>query len=515
MCRISRLFALTVLLAAVAATPRIVAQTVVKLVPIVLQAAGSGGSEYSTELTLANRGTTTASVELDYTPATSLGASGGGSVSLSLAARHQVVIPDTVAWLRDHGLPIPSSGNQGGTLRTTFSGLSSDDAAWAGARTITPSGTGFAGLGYPGMDLRDLPPPFSGPQLVYGLRRTSSDRSNLALVNASASPITLHVTLVSGTGGHTFEISPDTALDPGQWVQFNRVLDLAGFENGWALVGPPDEGQGPFIAYGVINDNTTNDGSFVPFETINSGGGWPARLVPVLVESSVYQSELVLMNPTSGPAPVTLTYLESNSPGGGPGGRVTVTLPPTSQEIIPNAIDFLRRSGISLGPKGAATYAGSLRIESSPVPTFAEVRTAAPAGGAGPGEYGLSYPSLFPGHAATADSWVFGLQQNDRNRSNLAVVNFGDVGGALSLRIDVYDGGTGQLAGSTLVPPILAGAWKQIDAVLQPFGVANGYAHVVRLSGSDRFLAYGVINDGATPTSGGTNDGSYVAMANH
>lgn len=48
-----------------------------------------------------------------------------------------------------------------------------------------------------------------------------------------------------------------------------------------------------------------------------------------------------------------------------------------------------------------------------------------------------------------------------------------------------------------------------------PFGVSNGYARVVVLSGSPSFFAYGVVNDGASPASGATNDGSYVAPASY
>ncbi len=46
--------------------------------------------------------------------------------------------------------------------------------------------------------------------------------------------------------------------------------------------------------------------------------------------------------------------------------------------------------------------------------------------------------------------------------------------------------------------------------MLQAFGVANGYVHVVKLSGNDHFLVYGVVNDGGAPGEG-TSDGSYVA----
>src|SRR5271169_174681 len=64
-----------------------------RLVPIVLDVSGAGSSHYTTELTLSNRGTTPASVSLTYTPATSLGATGGGTATLALAAGRQLVEP--------------------------------------------------------------------------------------------------------------------------------------------------------------------------------------------------------------------------------------------------------------------------------------------------------------------------------------------------------------------------------------------------------------------------------------
>jgi hypothetical protein len=76
--------------------------------------------------------------------------------------------------------------------------------------------------------------------------------------------------------------------------------------------------------------------------------------------------------------------------------------------------------------------------------------------------------------------------------------------------VDVYDGNTGLLAGSTSAATLSPGGWTQVNAILQPFNVSNGYIHVVKLAGNSRFLAYGVVNDGAAPGQG-TSDGSYVA----
>ncbi|MEO6325577.1 MAG: hypothetical protein ABIT01_07160, partial [Thermoanaerobaculia bacterium] len=331
-----------------------------KLIPIVLDVGGAGGSRFSTELTLANRGSSAATLLLTYVPSSLFGTAGGGTVSETLGAGRQRVITDTLAYLRGKGLAIPSNGsNQGGTLRVAFSGLSSPTVAFAGARTSTPSGSGRAGLSYPGVRPEDA---VADTCTVFGLRENATDRSNLALVNASSSAsVTLRITLVQNDGGgaQVVDLSPDITLAPGQWTQISRVLAQANFTNGYAIV-TRLSGAGSFLAYGVFNDNFNNDGSFVPLTP--SGAAGEIQLLPVLVETSTFQSELVLSNPYTDTLSVKLAYVESISPSLGAGGTVTESLAPGQQKIIPNAIDYLRRKGAGVGPLGSAAYAGALQV---------------------------------------------------------------------------------------------------------------------------------------------------------
>ncbi len=492
--------------------------SVSRLVPIVLNVAGVGSARYSTELTLVNRGTLPATVQLAYTAATALAATGSGIVPMTLGPGRQVVIPDTLAYLVAQGLAIPTDGTgQGGTLLVTFTGLSSSTAAFASARTTTPSGSGHAGLSYAGARVDDLNVRGgvqTGTSWLFGLRENAADRTNLALVNASASSaVTLAVTLFDGSGTGRYRIYPDVSLGPGQWTQLSRVLNQPGFTTGYARIDLLS-GSGPYYDYAVFNDNVTSDGSFVP-----SGSGNPAAetlLLPVLVETSVYQSELVLTNSGAAPQTATLVYTESLAPALGSGGSVTVNLAAGEQRIIPSAIAFLRQQGVAIGPAGAASYAGSLSVQfqtaGAPSAGFAGARTSAPA--LGGGEYGVFYPAFGISEGASAEAWVFGLQETSSVRSNLAVDNMGNVGGALTFHLEVYDGDTGQLAGRSPDYPLAPHAWLQLNDVLQGYGVSNGFVRVVTTAGTDRFLAYGVVNDGATPTSGGTNDGSFLAFGN-
>ena len=147
-------------------------------VPIVISSSGLAGSFYTSELSLTNRGTTTATIRYTYTAAFG---GGGGSATDTLAAGRQITFTDAIAYLISIGLPIPASGNRGGVLRADFTGLSSPDAAAITVRTTTAVSGGRAGLSYsgdlPGPGRRRLPlrPP---SERVRPLERGASQRGS-------------------------------------------------------------------------------------------------------------------------------------------------------------------------------------------------------------------------------------------------------------------------------------------------------------------------------------------------
>ena len=475
--------------------------TVTRVIPIVLDVGES--PRFTSELTLSNRGSTTSTLALRYAAAPSLGASGSGTVSEILDPGRQLIVPDAIAYLREKGLPIPATGGQGGTLRVTFSNLSSDGAGFAGARTTTPSGNGRCGLAYPGTDVRKA---FEGPVAVFGLRQGASDRSNLAVVNAgAASPITVRVTVSPASGGKGVALA-DRILQPGEWYQYNAVLTAGPWTEGRATV-ERVSGTEPFLAYGVFNDQQTNDGSYVgavPVSSLASAVG-----VPTVVESSVFQSELVVASRSAKATSAYLHYVESLADPKGDTGWFEVALAPYEQKIVPNVIDTLRQAGAPIGPRGPIR-AGYLQVAFTSLeeetPGFAGARTSSPA--ATGGEYGVYYPgSAMAGTAR--DAWIFGLQQGAGARSNVAVSNAGIDGADIDVRLQLFDGTTGRMVSEEMLPTLRPREWYQRNSVLG--SVRNGYCRLTVVKGTDAFLAYGVINDGADATSG-TNDGSYVAM---
>ena len=52
-------------------------------------------------------------------------------------------------------------------------------------------------------------------------------------------------------------------LAPGQWTQFNQPLAAFGAASGYARI-EKTSGKSRFVAYGILNDAGTSDGSYIP-----------------------------------------------------------------------------------------------------------------------------------------------------------------------------------------------------------------------------------------------------------
>ena len=468
-------------------------------VPIVLDVAGENGAHFVSEITLGNRGTTDASVDVTFTAASALGSTGSGTFTTTVPAGRQLVFADALQWLRQNGLFIPP-GEQGGTLRLAYSGLSSGDAAFASVRTLAMLPGGRAGLAYPALSSSDT---LDAPAALYGLREDAPFRSNLALVNtgepATGGAVTLRVTVFSGAASDgRSTVLPDVTLGPGQWTQLNRVLASAGYANGWAKV-ERVSGTESFYAYAVVNDNVTGDGAFVA--PVPAGRVTDVLTLPVAVHTSAFTTELALTN--AGTSPIRLSFL------GFPADKDAI-LQPREQRFIADVLSYL----------GSSELAGPLEIFSSnggAAAFHASARTFSSA--AGGGTFGVAYPGITVADGALSEAWILGLKQDGVARSNLAFGNvappgaFPDTPPTLTLSVDFFDGETGVLAGSRPVSLVAASLdWLQLNSALSSFGIRNGYARVRAPSGNPRpFYVYGVVNDGAVPGQG-TGDGSYLAM---
>jgi subtilisin family serine protease len=487
------------------------------LVPVVLDVTGLGGARFVSELTLTNRGTTAARLEATYTAAKGMFplAGGSGMVIDSLSPGEQRVIPDAISWLRgSKGLPIPAGSGQAGTLRLVFTGLSLPEMVSARVRTTAASCNGAAGLSYPAWTAGET----STTNLqLFGLRSSAAERTNLAVVNAGTEgSVTLKVVLRAGDGQSTWEVPSSLLppLSPGEWRQVNDgdLLRAAGFADATALV-TRVAGTAPFGAYAVFNDNLSNDGSYVP--AVAGGSGGEALVLPVVVETTAFESELVLYNPAAVPVAASLTYVESLAAPKGTIGTVTVDLAPGQQKILSRILDTLRTLGLPLGPRGAASYAGTISVVftpsvGGPVSGLAGAKTAAAGTGAceGNGRFGLFYPAIPAGSGAAVEAFVDGLQQTATTRSNLALFNPSALN-AVTVQYEIWDGATGAKALTSASIDLSPLGWSQVHRVLLGSGVTEGYVRIRRTSAGGVFSAYGVLNDGSAPGER-TGDGSYV-----
>ena len=471
-------------------------------VPVILSSAGQNNSFFTSELTLTNRGTVAALLAYTYTAHRG---GGSGVANDILRPGEQRIIPNAIEYLRTRRVPIPGTGNRIGTLRVTLRNFSSSQVGVT-VRTTTTVPEGRAGLAYPA-----VPAEAGFDEAVYlcGLRQNQQDRSNVAFQNmgtAADGPITLRTTVFSGDPEDSRpRLLEDRTLQPGGFYQYSGLLgvlaSVGGNRQGYVKV-ERVEGTAPFYAYGVINDQANSDGSFVFPATASSLMGTTGQTLPVIVETGVFTSELMVTNFSEEPKTVTFRFRAEAVQTPDKTATIEWTFHPGQQVIVPNIVDMVRKLGAAgVGPAGQ-TFAGALFA------TVAEgdmsgiaigARTATPGGG---GQYGVYYNAVPYGGAFLEGAWVEALQQNEENRSNLALVNTGEVDDSPSVfQLDIYDGATGMLANTVTGLRVAAKGWRQINGILGSYapGTTQGYVRISKISGNNPFLAYGIINDGGAP----------------
>ena len=493
--------------------------TMTRFVPVVLSSGGKNNSFFTSELALTNRGSDAAMLNFTYTAEAG---AGSGTATDMLGPHQQRIAPDAIDYLSGLGIPMPEIANRVGTLRVGVSGSSEVGVV---VRTTTPTAVpeGRAGLAYLGIAEKEG----FHDEAVYlcGLRDTQGDRSNVAVQNmGSEGLITVRITAFSGNPADpSGQVVWEDRLGPGEFHQENTVLDGSGKADpmfgGYVRV-ERVEGMAPFYAYGVINDNANSDGSFVFPVSAGSLEGAMGQTLPALVEINQFSTELTLTNFSAEPKVLMFSAThdrieaEDNTAGFGP-----VPMLPGQQLIIPHALAYARQTlGLNV-PRGlvAPLIATADGGDLSGVVIGARVVAPADAQDPSQGQYGVFYTAVPRGQGFTGSAWVDGLQQNEENRSNLALVNTGEVDDSPSVfEFDVYDGETAMLVKTVTMADELqamvpARGFRQINGILRTHapGTKQGYVRIRKVSGANPFLAYGVVNDGGAPGER-TGDGAYI-----
>ena len=481
-------------------------------VPVILSSAGRNSSFFTSELTLTNRGNVPAQLTYSYT------AHRGGRSGVAhdfLRPGEQRIIPNVIDYLRNRRVPISGTGNRIGTLRVTPRQFSSSRVGGT-VRTTTMVPEGRAGVAYPAVSAEAG---FDEPVYLCGLRQNAQDRSNVAFQNLGTDadgPVTLRTTVFSGDPDDSRpRVLEDRVLQPGGFYQYSEllgVLDSAGGNGQGYVKVERVEGTAPFHAYGVINDQANSDGSFVFPAAESSLMGTTGQTLPVIVETGVFTTELMVTNFSDVAKTVAFRFRAEAVQTPDKTATVEWTFHPGQQVIVPNIVDMMRKLGAAgVGPAGrtlvGALFATVCEGDMSGIAIGA--RTAAPGGG---GQYGVFYNAVPYGEAFLESAWVEALQQNEENRSNLALVNTGEVDDSPSVfQLDIYDGATGMLANTLTGLTVAAKGWHQINGILGDYapGTTQGYVRISKISGKNPFLAYGIINDGGTPGQR-SGDGAYL-----
>ena len=473
-------------------------------VPVILSSAGQNQSFFTSELTLTNRGDRDA--KLDYSYRADRGG-GSGRASEVLGAGMQKIETDALTHLRGLGVPIPETGNRIGTLRVEVP-LGSEVEAVVRTTTMVPEGR--AGLAYLGVAEEEG---FEEAVYLCGLRQNSQDRSNVAIQNMGTSEegaITLKTTVYSGEAADASpRVLREVELEPGGFHQFSPVLgDVA---NGYVKV-ERVEGEAPFYAYGVINDQVNSDGSFIFPVTASSLEGRERQTLPVIVETSAFRSELTVTNFSEEPRTLDFQFVADGIEAAGNAAVFSMRLGAGQQEIIAEVVEELRRQGVAGLGATRGFYAGPLFVTAQGGDMSGIVIGARTGSQGGGGSYSVFYNAVPFGEAFRREAWVDGLQQNQENRSNLALVNTGEVDGSASVfHLEIYDGETGLLAETVVTKPVPARSWHQINGILGRSSpeTRQGYIRIEKVSGENPFLAYGVVNDGGAPGER-SGDGAYL-----
>ena len=476
-------------------------------VPVILSSAGRNNSFFTSELTLTNRGD--GEVKLDYTYKAHRGG-GNGTASEVLAAGRQKIETDALTYLRGLGIAIPETGNRIGTLRVEVR-LGSEVEAVVRTTTVVPEGR--AGLAYLGVAEEEG---FDEAVYLCGLRQNGRDRSNVAFQNMGAEEegaITLRTTVYSGEAADaSSRVLKDVTLEPGGFHQYSGLLGVLGVPAQGYVKVERVEGTSPFYAYGVINDQANSDGSFVFPVAASWLEGTAGQTLPVVVETSAFTSELTVTNFSEDPRTLDFQFVAEGIEGDDKTAGFSMTLEAGQQGIIPEVVEELRRQGVAGLGSTRGFYAGPLFAVAESGDMSGVVIGARTGSEGGGGSYSVFYNAVPEGEAFSREAWVDGLQQNEENRSNLALVNTGEVDGSASVfHLEIYDGETGLLGETVVTKPIPARRWHQINGILGSYApeTRQGYIRIEKVSGENPFLAYGVVNDGGAPGER-SGDGAYL-----
>jgi hypothetical protein len=223
------------------------------LLPSSAHSPGRNLAFYTTDLTVANRGTTDANLTLQFLGHDRDGTQGPKQLR-ALATNRAVTYADVLASL--FGVNATDFQNFGALL------ITADSASLkivSQTSTPPPNGVGTFGQSVPAQGANDFVTPAS-PKSLVGLRDDTAFRTNAFLANATTSSATVTLTLLAGDGS-TFGTTTRT-LPPLGMTQVSSVVTALGAPFGTTnavLVVSTAEPGAQVGTYAAVIDNITND----------------------------------------------------------------------------------------------------------------------------------------------------------------------------------------------------------------------------------------------------------------
>ena len=227
--------------------------TTTYLLPSSAHASGKNSAFYTTDLTIANRGTTDANLTLQFLGHDQDGTAGPKQLR-ALATNKAVTYADVLASV--FGVRAADAQNYGAIL------ITADSASLkivSQTSTTPPNGVGTLGQSVPAQGANDFVTPAS-PKSLISLRDDTAFRTNAILANATTSSVTVTLTLLAADGS-TFGTTTRT-LPPLGMKQIGNVVTTLGAPFGTTnavLVVSTTATGGQVGTYASVIDNNTQD----------------------------------------------------------------------------------------------------------------------------------------------------------------------------------------------------------------------------------------------------------------
>lgn len=388
------------------------------LVPVSTAVSGVGGTSWRTSLTMFNASTFSVAVDVVYLP-------GAGE-----AARTQRVYLGagrSVSWQNVLGELFGISHGAGALHFETSSTSGAPDLRIA-SRTYTDGASGTYGQFVGDLDGASIPQRLH----LAGLAVNGEFRSNVGLVNRSASPLTPTLSLY-GAGGallgrttvalgaRSFDQRSLTALFP-------LVSSVPQDQMSLEIVSPV---ANAVTAYASVIDNVSQDPVFVQARPAETGSEvYIAAAGRTAGAAGTYwRSDLTLHNPGAASVTATIRFLRAGQDNRFVSGR-TLALGPNGTQTIRDVLTWL----------GVGDGSGALQIRWSGssagiVATSRTYTTRATDSGTLGQSIAMATASDFGSRAI-----VTGLASDGRSRTNLGVVNSGDSAIGVALHLTLPDG---------------------------------------------------------------------------